>query len=99
TRFSRDWSSDVCSSDLNLTLVKEMNYENWGNLRVSNDGKKVSMFINDHIYIMDIDGSNLNQVTDSDGSEVFGEFSPDNKYLLVEIGRASCRERVAIYQV
>lgn len=67
----------------NLTLVKEMNYENWGNLRVSNDGKKVSMVINDHIYIMDIDGSNLIQVTESDGSEVFGEFSPDNKYLLV----------------
>lgn len=66
-----------------LNLVKEMNYESWGNLRVSNDGTKVSMYINKHVYIMDIDGSNLTQVTESDGDEAFGEFSPDDRYLLI----------------
>lgn len=67
----------------NLTLVKEMNYENWGNVRVSKDGKKISMFINKHIYIMDITGDNLIQVTESNDDEIFGEFSPDGKYLLI----------------
>lgn len=66
-----------------LNLIKEMNYENWGNMRVSNNGEKVSMYINKHIFIMDIDGSNLTQVTESDGDEAFGEFSPDDKYLLI----------------
>lgn len=67
----------------NLTLVREMNYEGWGNLRVSSSGQKVSMYINNHIFMMDVDGGNLVQVTDSNGDEVFGEFSPDDKYLLV----------------
>lgn len=67
----------------NLTLVKEMNYESWGNVRVSNDGTKLSMYINNHIYMMDIDGNNLVQVTESNGEEIFGEFSPDDKYLLI----------------
>ncbi len=67
----------------NLTLVKEMNYENWGNIRVSNEGQKLSMYINKHIYMMDINGENLQQVTESNGDETFGEFSPDDKYLLI----------------
>lgn len=67
----------------NLTLVKEMNYEQWGNVRVSQDGKKVSMYIGNHIYLMDIDGSNLTQVTESSSAENFAEFSPDGKHLLV----------------
>ena len=67
----------------NLTLVKEMNYEQWGNVRVSRDGQKVSMYIGNHIYLMNIDGSNLTQVTESGSAENFAEFSPDGKHLLV----------------
>ncbi|MCC2598519.1 hypothetical protein [Sphingobacterium sp. FBM7-1] len=67
----------------NLTLVKEMNYEKWGNVRISNNGQKISMYINKHIFLMDANGSNLVQVTDSNGDEAFGEFSPDDKFLLV----------------
>lgn len=67
----------------NLTLVKEMNYEQWGNVRVSQDGQKVSMYIGNHIYLMNIDGSNLTQVTESSSAENFAEFSPDGKHLLV----------------
>ena len=67
----------------NLTLVKEMNYEKWGNVRISNNGKKISMYINKHIFLLDVNGSNLVQVTDSNGDEAFGEFSPDDKFLLV----------------
>ncbi len=66
-----------------LTLVKEMNYENWGNVRVSNNGQKISMYVNKHIFMMDITGENFQQVTSGNGDEAFGEFSPDGKYLLV----------------
>ncbi|SFS32394.1 TolB-like translocation protein [Sphingobacterium wenxiniae] len=67
----------------NLSLVKEMNYENWGNVRVSNNGQKISMYINKHVFMMDITGENLVQVTDGTADENFGEFSPDDKYLLI----------------
>ena len=66
-----------------LSLVKEMNYEQWGNLRVSMDGQKISLYIGNNIYLMNVDGSELVQVTESDGTENFGEFSPDGRYLLV----------------
>ncbi|HMR19411.1 MAG TPA: hypothetical protein PKA53_08940 [Sphingobacterium sp.] len=67
----------------NLILIKEMNYEKWGNIRVSNNGQKISMYIGNHIYMMDINGDHLVQVTESNDDEAFAEFSPDDKYLLV----------------
>lgn len=66
-----------------LDLIKEMDYEKWGGIRTSNDGKKISMYINRHIHVLDIPGKNLFQVTDGESEEVFAEFSPDDKYLLV----------------
>jgi len=66
-----------------LSLVKEMNYEQWGNLHVSMDGKKISLYIGKHIYLMNIDGSELVQVTESEGTENFAEFSPDSMHQLV----------------
>lgn len=73
--------SDPPYSD--LQLVKELNYEKWGGVRVSNSGQKISLYINQHIHMMDIDGSNFVQVTDGNQDEAFAEFSPDDKYLLV----------------
>lgn len=66
-----------------LSLVKEMDYENWGNIRVSNSGQKITFYINKHIHMMDITGENLVQVTDSNADEAFAEFSPDDRYLLI----------------
>ncbi|MFT2008736.1 TolB family protein [Pontibacter sp. 13R65] len=67
----------------NATLVKEMNYQDWGNVKVSQDGQKISVLIDKHIYLMNIDGSNLTQVTTSKTQELEAVFSPDGKYLLV----------------
>lgn len=65
-------------------VVREMNYESWGGIRVRPDGQKISLRIGRHVYMMDIDGQNLVQVTDSQESEeIFGEFSPDGRYLLI----------------
>lgn len=66
-----------------LQLVKELNYEQWGGVRVSNSGQKITLYINKHIHMMDINGENFVQVTEGSQDEAFAEFSPDDKYLLI----------------
>lgn len=65
------------------TLVKEMNYQDWGGLAVNQNGTQFAVRIANHIHTMDIDGSNLKQVTTSNFTESVPVFSPDGKYLLV----------------
>lgn len=69
-----------------LTLVREMNYEQWGNTRTSRDGKMLSLYIGQHIYLMNVDGTGLTQVTESGTGENMAEFSPDGRHLLVGSG-------------
>ncbi|MET0465941.1 MAG: hypothetical protein ABW007_22460 [Chitinophagaceae bacterium] len=66
-----------------LDLVKEMNYEKWGNIHASKDGTKISFYIGSHIYVMDLDSREPVQVTESESSENLGIFSPDDKHLLI----------------
>jgi hypothetical protein len=66
-----------------LSLVKEMNYEQWGNLATSMDGQRISVYLDKHIHLMNVDGSDLIQVTESSGAENLAEFSPDGQHLLV----------------
>lgn len=67
-----------------LSLVKDMPYTQWGNLRVNKQGTQLAMMVSNHIHVMDIDGSNdLRQVTESSGGEIHADFSPDGKHLLV----------------
>src|SRR5690606_40725235 len=88
TRFSRDWSSDVCSSDLgdhNIT-----------NLNMLNDDDYVTAIL---AYMTDVDfkGAYL------DGNGIIPTplyVESDDPYdEPFEIGRASCRERVEIWVV
>ncbi|MGO1245815.1 MAG: TolB family protein, partial [Sphingobacterium sp.] len=65
------------------TLVKEMNYQDWGKLAVNQAGTQLAMQIANHIHTMNIDGSNLKQVTTSNFKESVPVFSPDGKHLLV----------------
>lgn len=65
------------------TLIKEMNYQDWDALAVNATGTQLAMQIANHVYTMDIDGSNLKQVTTSNFTESVPVFSPDGKYLLV----------------
>lgn len=65
------------------TLVKEMNYESWGSIHASQDGQKLTVRIDKHIYLMNIDGSGLTQVTESNFDEIEAVFSPNGNYLLV----------------
>ncbi|TJZ54745.1 hypothetical protein FAZ15_14785 [Sphingobacterium olei] len=64
-------------------LLKEMEYEDWGDVAVNPAGTQLAVRIANHVYTMDMDGSNLKQVTTSNFKEAVPEFSPDGKYLLV----------------
>ncbi|MGV3704802.1 MAG: TolB family protein [Arcticibacter sp.] len=65
------------------TLVKEMKFQDWGELAVNQTGTQLALRIANHVHTMDIDGSNLKQVTTSNFTESEPAFSPDGKYLLV----------------
>ncbi|RYG05674.1 MAG: hypothetical protein EOO02_03100, partial [Chitinophagaceae bacterium] len=64
-------------------LVKEMNYTEWGDIAVNREGTKIALVIDKHIHMMDMDGGNLQQVTNSKFAESGPEFSPDGRHLLV----------------
>lgn len=65
------------------TLIKEMNYQDWGKLTVNRAGTQFALNIGNHIYTMDVGGTNLKQVTSSNFKESVPEFSPDGKHLLI----------------
>ena len=64
-------------------IIKEMTYEDWDKLTVNQAGTQFALHIANHIYTMDIDGSNLKQVTISNFKESVPQFSPDGKYILI----------------
>src|SRR5690606_40948258 len=89
TRFSRDWSSDVCSSDLALEYARDgFQIPDFSLLT----GKPLAadmpvLYARARVY-----ASTIDQVGEvAKGLEQQG--------IPVEIGRASCRERVEMYGV
>lgn len=64
-------------------LIKEMNYQDWGKLTVNRAGTQFALNIGNHIYTMDVEGTNLKQVTSSNFKESVPEFSPNGKHLLI----------------
>src|SRR5690606_39646707 len=94
TRFSRDWSSDVCSSDLALTT--QIGYRPFGRpthashfdvavVRGQENSKSLVMEQTEKIPQETLPGPLPNLVV-----------HPRRPQLHAEIGRASCRERVRI---
>lgn len=65
------------------TLIKTINFDVWGDIAVSPDGTKIALRGGNHLWMMNVDGSNLTQITDSKYIEVSPVFSPDSKYLLI----------------
>src|SRR5690606_39880553 len=96
-RFSRDWSSDVCSSDLNSLKVKyepDDQSDHNGKYRVHNKNAHPGISFVQKAFCAN---GNKGHVADDD--------DPVNKdiidkdicpALLYQIGRASCRERALI---
>jgi TolB protein len=50
---------------------------------VSPDGKRIAFILNNHVWVMDINGKNLKQLTavDSDNIETYPAWSPDGKFV------------------
>jgi hypothetical protein len=65
------------------TLVTTLNFASWNDLHVSPDGSKIALHGGNHLWMMNADGSNLTQITESNHEEVYPVFSPDSKYLLI----------------
>lgn len=65
------------------SLVTTFNFASWGDIAVSPDGSKIALQGGNHLWMMNADGSNLTQITESNYVEVYPVFSPDSKYLLI----------------
>src|SRR5690606_40992056 len=91
TRFSRDWSSDVCSSDLPMALTAEE--QRALSVGTDSEGGFAVPFQLDPIIILTNDGSisplrqiaRVEQITTKTWQGVTSSG--------IKIGRASCRER------
>lgn len=76
----------VCRTNKDFTkasLLKQVSFSSWGDIAPSPDGSKIALKGGNHIWMMNADGSNLVQVTESSQVECFPVFSPDSKYLLI----------------
>ncbi len=68
---------------LNAKVLFKPNLPSWGSIAVSPDGTRLALKSGMHIYTVDIDGSNLVQVTSSEEKdyESAPQWSPDGKYI------------------
>src|SRR5690606_39864662 len=93
TRFSRDWSSDVCSSDLaRLTLVAKAQGAKSGLLYDPDMGidLRLSCSAAGHAWLMTLSEEEAIEAVSRQGFGTPEHFGPE------EIGRASCRERADV---
>jgi Tol biopolymer transport system component len=67
----------------NFALLFKPDLPSWNSVSVSPDGTRLALKSGRHIYTMNMDGSNLAQVTDSDkeDAEYAPQWSPDGKYI------------------
>src|SRR5207302_7693742 len=92
TRFSRDWSSDVCSSDLQRKILSKMVDKDTTITLEGRDPLENTMVLNMGPQHPATHGV-LRVLLRLDG-ETVEKCVPELGYLHREIGRASCRERV-----
>src|SRR3712207_9066192 len=102
TRYWRDWSSDVCSSDLSSTTLASKPFTvttgTWYTLRIEANGTSLSAYVNGALQLTATDGQfasgNIGGAT-FNATAVFDDFvvttltgPPPTP---TQIGRASCR--------
>jgi Tol biopolymer transport system component len=84
---------------LNSSVVAAIS--NVDSMSISPDGKKIAYSVGGHIWTMNIDGTNKQQVTVSDNAEFRPRWSPDGKYLVFKssIFAAAGNNGGTIYQL
>src|SRR5690606_40026845 len=90
TRFSRDWSSDVCSSDLSKILMVESRF-------LDNDCTEKTIASVELYTLIELPNFSSSRLISSLLLSLVSSFIIEAKRLLRQIGRASCRERVEIW--
>lgn len=67
----------------NGTLVREMKYDDWGDLNVNNAGNQMVVRIGNHLHTMDFQSGDPVKITESNFKEAEPHYSPDDKHILV----------------
>src|SRR5690606_39686414 len=96
TRFSRDWSSDVCSSDLRILVLGQQVVKRLVAVRAQILGNRLVPFLAIGEYGIDIEyhAAEVEQAVAHDVADAKARFAMARS----QIGRASCRERGAVKQ-
>ena len=63
--------------------ITDITLSKWGAPQASPDGSRIAYASGNHIWMMNADGSNKKQITQSTDEETYPTFSPDGKYLLI----------------
>ena len=66
-----------------VSTVKAFDFQDWESPAVSRDGSKIAFVASKHIWMMNADGTNMKQITNSNQAESSPAFSPDGKFLLI----------------
>lgn len=76
----------ICCKNPEFTqasVIKELPFDEWKDLCVSNDGSKIAFEAINHIWMMNANGGNIVRVTNRNQVEVIPEFSPDGNWLIL----------------
>lgn len=65
------------------TFITELHLSKWGAPQLSPDGSRIAYASGNHIWMMNADGSNKRQVSQSTDEEAYPVFSPDGRFLLI----------------
>lgn len=72
------------TSFTSASKIRDIPFSDWqGYACGSPDGKKIALSAGKHIWLMNADGSDFHQVTESNQSEIKPCFSPDSKYIAI----------------
>lgn len=84
--FKKDGGLWRTSADFNrATKVRDIPFDDWrGHATASPDGKKIVLPAGNHIWLMNADGSDFHQVSESNQREESPCFSPDSKYIAMK---------------
>jgi len=83
--FKKDGGLWRTSTDFSrATKVRDIPFADWkGEATPSPDGKKIAITAGNHIWLMNVDGSDFHAITASNQKEHSPAFSPDSKYLAI----------------
>src|SRR5207249_5272269 len=98
TRSKRDWSSDVCSSDLVISLARRRAYLSQARY-LNRDSAEPAATITTATTLVRLKGMAARPNAPTLSTTTPPTIWPAITSAIVEIGRASCRERVEISEV